>query len=187
MKWITVALTIATLVGLITYTPPASGQGEGDAAPIYGIRIPKGYRDWSMISMAHVGEPVNDLRVKLGNDLAIKAYRERTPFPDGAIIARLAYKAVTSEENNQVFRVAAEKQGLPPAQIEKLLAGSLVAGSPMNVQFMVKDSKKFASTGGWGFAEFTNGKPDGDAVHRTCFVCHTPAKDSDFVFTRYSP
>jgi hypothetical protein len=140
-----------------------------------------------MISIARVGEPLNDLRVKLGNELAINASREGTPFPDGAIIARLAYKAVTSEENNSAFRAAAEKQGLPPDQIEKLLAGSSVAGSPMNVQFMVKDSKKYASTGGWGFAEFADGKPSGEAVHKTCFVCHAPARAHDFVFTRYSP
>jgi hypothetical protein len=52
---------------------------------------------------------------------------------------------------------------------------------------MVKDSKKYASTGGWGFAEFTNGKPDGEAVTKTCFGCHAPAKDQDLVFTHYAP
>jgi hypothetical protein len=51
---------------------------------------------------------------------------------------------------------------------------------------MLKDSKKYASTGGWGFAQFTDGKPDGEAVHKTCFACHSPAKDRDLVFTRYS-
>ncbi len=179
-------VVVAIVVGVVAYKA-ASGQTDGEAAPIYGIKIPPGYRDWRMISIAHVGEPVNDLRVKLGNDLAIKAYREGTPFPDGAIIARLAYKAVTSEENNKVFRVAAEKQGLTPNQIEKLLAGSFVAGPATNVQFMVKDLRKYASTGGWGFAEFADGKPSGEAVHKTCFVCHAPAKARDFVFTRDSP
>lgn len=187
MKWIAFPLTIGTVAGLIAYPPQASGQGDGDAAPIYGIKIPTGYRDWRVISVANVGEPVNDLRIKLGNDLAIKAYREGTPFPDGAIIARLAYRAVTSEENNKVFRAAAEKQGVPPDQITKLLGGSFVAGPPTNVQFMVKDTKKYPSSGGWGYAQFTNGKPDGEPVHKTCFVCHAPAKSSDFVFTRYSP
>jgi hypothetical protein len=77
----------------------------------------------------------NDLRAVLGNDLAIKAYRERKlPFPDGAIIARLAWSYDTSEENNKVFG----------------RAQSFVAGAPINVQFMVKDSKKYAATGGWG-------------------------------------
>ena len=188
MKWIIFALPIATLVGLIAYTPRASGQGDSEAAPIYGIKVPAGYRDWTMLSAALVGAPVNDLRVKLGNDVAIKAYREgKRPFPDGTIIARLAYQQVTSEENNKVFRAAAEQRGLPAEQIDKLLAASFVAGPATNVQFMVKDSKKYASTGGWGFAQFTNGKPDGEAVHKTCFACHAPAKDSDFIFTRYSP
>jgi hypothetical protein len=189
MKQITFLLvTVATLAGVVAVTSRTSRHATAqESAPIYGIKIPPGYRDWRMISIAHVGGPVNDLRVKLGNDLAIKAYREGTPFPDGAIIARLAYRAVTSEENNKVFRAAAERQGLPPENITKLLDESLVAGPATNVQFMIKDSKKYASTGGWGFAQFTNGKPDGEAVHQTCFPCHAPAKDSDFVFTRYSP
>jgi Cytochrome P460 len=186
-RMIFLLVAVAMMAGGVASTTIGTKHTDQEAAPIYGIKIPPGYRDWRMISIANVGDPVNDLRVKLGNDLAIKAYREGTPFPDGAIIARLAYRAVTSEENNKVFRVAAEKQGVPPEQITKLLAGSFVAGSPTTVQFMVKDSKKYASTGGWGFAEFTNGKPSGEAVHKTCFVCHAPAKDSDFVFTRYSP
>jgi hypothetical protein len=187
MKRIIFRLVTFAALAAVAHLPPASGQDDGASAPIYGIKIPAGYRDWRMISIAHVGGPVNDLRVKLGNDIAIKAYREGTPFPDGAIIARLAYRAVTSEENNKVFRVAAERQGLPPEQITKLLDESLVAGPATNVQFMVKDSEKYSSTGGWGFAEFTNGKPSSEAVHKTCFACHAPAKDSDFVFTRYSP
>ena len=60
-------------------------------------------------------------------------------------------------------------------------------GSPVNVQFMVKDSKKYAATGGWGFADFKDGKPGDKALHETCFPCHTPAKDRDYVFTRYAP
>jgi Cytochrome P460 len=60
-------------------------------------------------------------------------------------------------------------------------------GPPMNVQFMVKDSKKYAATGGWGFADFKDGKPQDESVHKTCFPCHELAKARDFVFTRYSP
>jgi hypothetical protein len=52
---------------------------------------------------------------------------------------------------------------------------------------MVKDSKKYAATGGWGFADFTNGKPGTEALHQTCFPCHQPVQDRDYVFTRYAP
>ena len=76
---------------------------------------------------------------------------------------------------------------MSPDALQKLLAESFVAGPATNVQFMIKDSRKYASTSGWGFAQFTNGKPDGEAVHNTCFPCHAPAKDRDFVFTRYPP
>ena len=178
----------ATIAAMVAYMVPASGQGSGEAAPVFGVKIPKGYRDWKVITAAQVGQPVNDIRIKLGNDLAIQAYRDgKLPFPDGSIIARLAYTQVSSEENNKVFRAAAEAQGLSAEQINKLLAASSVAGPATNVQFMVKDSKKYASTGGWGFAQFTNGKPDGEALHKTCFSCHAPGKDRDFVFSRYSP
>jgi hypothetical protein len=174
MARIIFATTIALLLGVRAVS--AHGQTGGEVAPVYGISIPPGYRNWPLISMASVGSPVNDIRAKLGNELAMRAYRAgKTPFPDGTIIARLAYQQVTSEENNKVFRAAAEKRGLPADQIEKLLAASVVAGPPTNVQFMVKDSKKYAATGGWGFAQFTNGKPDDETVHKTCFACHAPA------------
>jgi Cytochrome P460 len=53
---------------------------------------------------------------------------------------------------------------------------------------MVKDSKRYASTGGWGFGRFIDGKPVDEAQHKTCFVCHSAlVKDHDFVFTRYAP
>jgi cytochrome P460 len=65
---------------------------------------------------------------------------------------------------------------------------SFVAGQPKNgVQFMVKDSRKYASTGGWGFAYFDDGKPADEAVHNTCFSCHETVKARDFVFNRYAP
>ena len=52
---------------------PLTQQSVGDAAPIYGVRIPHGYREWTLISLARVGAPVNDMRAKLGNDVAIRA------------------------------------------------------------------------------------------------------------------
>src|SRR5262245_13909496 len=188
MKRITFLLVaVATLTGVLAVTTPASRDGAQEAAPIFGVKIPPGYRDWSLISVAHVGGSLNDLRVKLGNDIAIKAYREGKPFPDGAIIARLAWRQVTSEENNKTLRGTLERRGLSPEETTKLLSESFAAGLATNVQFMVKDSRKYASTGGWGFAQFTDGKPDSEALHKTCFSCHAPAQDRDFVFTRYAP
>ena len=53
---------------------------------------------------------------------------------------------------------------------------------------MVKDSTKYASTGGWRYAQFDDGKPLTDApTLRSCFECHQAIKDQDFIFTRYAP
>jgi Cytochrome P460 len=172
MKRIVFLLVAIVAMAWLVSTAPAAGHADDEAARIFGIKIPPGYRDWKLISVAHEEGNLNDLRAVLGNDLAIKAYRERkTSFPDGAIIARLAWNYVSSEENNKVF---GRQQ-------------SFVAGSPTNVQFMVKDSKKCAATGGWGFAQFKDGKPDPKADLKTCFPCHEPIKARDFVFTRYAP
>ena len=82
-----------------------------------------------MISVAHGAGHLNDLRAVLGNDVAIEAYRKGTrPFPDGTIIARLAWQYVSSEENDKVCG----------------RAQSFVAGPPINgVQFMVKDAREY--------------------------------------------
>ncbi|MFP3570271.1 cytochrome P460 family protein, partial [Paraburkholderia sp. SIMBA_030] len=81
-------------------------------------------------------------RAILGNDVAYEALRSgKKPFPDGSIIARLAYVYKSSPENDAVF---------PAPQ-------SFVAGDPTNVQISVKDSKKYADSGGWGYGQFENG------------------------------
>ena len=165
-------VAVVALTGVLVYMAHASGHADGEAAPIFGIKIPPGYRDWRLISVAHEEGNLNDLRALLGNDAAIKAYREgKLTFPDGTIIARLAWSYVPSEENNKVFG----------------RAQSFVPGPATNVQFMVKDSRKYAATGGWGFAQFKDGKPAADALLRTCFPCHEPVKARDFVFTHYAP
>jgi hypothetical protein len=165
-------VAVVALTGGVVYMAHASGHADGEAAPIFGITIPPGYRDWKLISVAHEEGNLNDLRALLGNDIAVKAYREgKLPFPDGTIIARLAWTYVPSEENDKVFG----------------RAQSFVPGAATNVQFMVKDWKKFATTGGWGFAQFKDGKPDDKADLKTCFPCHEPVKARDFVFTHYAP
>ena len=174
MKQIALLLiALATASSIVMSVTFASGYEDQPAAPVFGIKIPPGYRDWKLISVAHEEGNLNDLRAVLGNDIAIKAYREgKLPFPDGTTIARLAWTHVPSEENNKVFG----------------RAQSFVAGPPTNVQFMVKDSKKYASTGGWGFAQFKNGKVDADeATLKKCFPCHQPNKARDYIFTGYAP
>ena len=140
--------------------------------PPYVTSIPAGYRDWKFVSVAHEAANFNSIGAVLGNDIAIKAYRDgRLPFPEGAIIAALHYQHSPSAENNKVF---GKEQ-------------SFVAGMPTNIQFMVKDSKKYAATGGWGFAHFQNGKPADAAFMKPCYPCHAQAKATDLVFTHYAP
>ena len=103
-----------------------SARGADDeTTPIFGIKLPPGYRDRRLISVAHEEGNLNDLRAILGNDVAIKAAREGTlPYPDGTIIARLAWSYDPLEESQKAF---GRHQ-------------SFVAGPPKNgVQFMVKD------------------------------------------------
>jgi hypothetical protein len=174
MKPFTLLLVaLAILGGLVAFTVPTAGRADGAAAPIFVTEIPHGYRNWQWVSSAHEAGNLNSLGAVLGNDVAITAFRAGTlPYPDGSIIAALHYHNVASDENNKVFGQAQ----------------SFVPGSPTNIQFMVKDSTKYAATGGWGFAHFaTDGKPGDAAFMKTCFPCHEKAKASDLVFTHYAP
>lgn len=167
MAFVGAAVTAALCAASLMFTPAGASDEPGA-----GSTPPPGYRDWKLISVAHEEGSLNDLRAVLGNDIAVKAYRDGTlPFPDGAIIARLAWKYTPSEENNKVFG----------------RSQSFVAGEPTNVQFMVKDSKKFAATGGWGYAQFNDGKPVEKSALAGCHGCHVPVQSRDFLFTRYAP
>jgi Cytochrome P460 len=164
--------SVATMISVAASMAPASGNADEEAAP-WVTEKPAGYRDWTWISSAHEAGNLNSLGAVLGNDVAIKAYRAGTiPFPEGTIIAALHYSHVPSEENNKIFGQAQ----------------SFVPGPPTNVQFMVKDSKKYAATGGWGFGHFNaNGKPVDAAFMQPCFPCHAQNKTHDLVFTQYAP
>jgi len=181
-----VCATIAVCTLYITKSTAQSAkegqsQTESNASPIYGITIPAGYRDWRLISVKQLtgaDGKLKQLRAQLGNDIAIEAFRAgKLPFPDGAIIAALHWNEASSDADNQVLA-----SGFSGAGLESVFAGSAV-----NVQFMVKDSKKYAASGGWGYADFTNGRPGDQPLHEKCFPCHVPAKDHDYVFTRYAP
>lgn len=177
------AIASSAAIGVCTWHTPRAAAESGqpnpgvvaessEASPIYGVRIPPGYRDWGLISVTHEGGDFNQLRAQLGNETAIRAYRDGTrPFPDGSIIVALHWNRVPSDDDNKVF-------GREQA---------FVAGSAVNMQVMVKDSIKYASTGGWGFGDFRDGKPSDRAVHEKCFACHVPAKENDYVYTHYAP
>ena len=173
MKSITFLMAaLATLGGIIAFRTPVSGQTDSHSAPSYGFTIPPGYRDWRFISLAHEEGNFHSFAAVLGNDVAIKAYRKGTlPFADGTIIATMHYSHVPSEENNKVFG----------------RSQSFVPGAPTNIQFMFKNAKEYAATGGWGFAQFKDGKPDAKASLNTCFPCHNQIKTRDLIFARYAP
>jgi hypothetical protein len=124
-----------------------------------------------LVTVAHEEGSLNDIRAILGNEVAIRSFREgRRPFPDGTVIARLAWRDVPSSQNNAVFGQAQ----------------SFVAAEPTNVQLMVKDSKRFASTGTWDFAQFSDGKPVDAALLTTCYPCHRQIAPRDLVFSNYA-
>jgi hypothetical protein len=159
----------------------APSQAGSNASPIYGVTIPAGYRDWRLIAINQLigtdGKP-KQLRAQVGNDIAIKAFQDgKLPFPDGAMIAALHWNEVASEENDKVLAI-----GFPGAGLH-----SSVIGSAQNVQFMVKDSKKYSTSGGWGYGDFKDGKPGDEALHKTCFPCHQPVASRDYVFAHYAP
>jgi len=167
-------IAVATLAGAVAFATAVPRHSNQEAAPIFVTTIPAGYRDWRLISVAHEEGELNDIRAILGNDEAISAYRGgKLPFSEGTIIARIAWRHVPSEENNKVFGRA---QSFVPGD-----------APPWYLQFMVKDSKKYAATGGWGYAQFDkDGKPGPESDLKKCFPCHQAIKDRDFVFTRYS-
>jgi hypothetical protein len=153
----------------------------------YTVKVPnglafsefRGYEGWQTISISHNG-PM--LAVILGNPAMIEAYKagipgNGKPFPDGAKMAKIHWTATKKEA----------EPGQP-----------LVAGPLHDVDFMVKDSKKFADSGGWGYGQFeydgasdafrpgtmADQPPQGNDA-KCGAACHTAAKDQDYVFTAY--
>jgi len=179
-------IVVAIVAGAVAIAALPSGRADELASPIYGVTIPAGYRDWKLISVSEivVGDQ-SQLRAEFGNDLAIKAFQQgKLPFPDGSIIVAKHWMKVSSPDNDKVLAM------LPMSNTNITGTGnpkSFIPGSFINMQIMVKDSKKYAASGGWGFADFKDGKPGDEALTKTCFPCHQPAKDHDYVYTHYAP
>ena len=169
------ALGAATLALGISAVAATQRQ-EDTGSPVFGVRLPEGYRDWKLISVAQENGRNNDIRAILGNDIAVKAFREgRRPFPDGAILVRLAWRYQSSPRNDAVF---------PAPQ-------SFVAGPPTNIQVSVKNARLYAGSGGWGYGQFEDGLPNRDpSVVQACLSCHLKLErlqpGADLVFTDYA-
>src|SRR5262245_53304098 len=82
-----VIAAIATAAAAVVCLAPAPGRAAGEAAPVFVTKIPAGYRDWKLVSVAHEEGETKDIRAILANDKGIKAFREaKLPFPEGTII-----------------------------------------------------------------------------------------------------
>jgi hypothetical protein len=131
-----------------------------------GIIMPEGYKNWKLIASSHRSD--NDtMRVVLGNSPAVVAARigKTNPWPEGAVLAKIVWK----NKKHEKWQAAT------------------IPGEFVHVEFMIKNSEKYASTGGWGFARWRGmkQKPYGkdDTFVQECFGCHTPVKENDYVFT----
>lgn len=136
-----------------TATAPAAAGEYGD------------YRDWRVLGVSHRLEK-DYVRAIVGNNAAIHAGREgkTQPWPDGAVIAKLSWKATPHPQWPQ----------------------ALVPGEFAGAEAMVRDAGKYAATGGWGFGHW-EGKTlvmNDEKASATCFACHTAARSTDYVFTR---
>lgn len=163
-RYASTVVALLAAAGILFPTFPAATAADVVAAPT-GVTIPKGYRNWQVVAPSQRDDK-DEIRVILGNNIAMKSLRaKQLPFPDGAILAKLAWKRVKSAEFDKTF----------------------VPGEPQRIEFMVKDAKKFAGTGGWGFGRFVNGEPADEQQHGTCWPCHEAnVKGNDWVFTRYA-
>lgn len=131
---------------------------------VNGIAYINDYRKWEVLSTSERFDN-GTMRVIYGNDVAMKAVKKNQlkPWPDGSIIIKVAWS---------------ELQGTD---------GITTTGEFKNFQYMIKDSKKYSNTEGWGFARFdgVERKPFGDpGFDNSCINCHRAVSANDFVFTR---
>ena len=174
-------------VGVTTALAALATAAAISAQDRYALKVPgglafsefKGYEDWHTIAISHNGDL---LAVILGNPAMIDAYKAGVPgngkpFPDGAKMAKIHWNARKNEA----------EPGQPS-----------VPGTLHDIDFMMKDSKRFADSGGWGYAVFeydaasdrfrlgnlTDKPPQGNDA-KCGFACHTAVKTKDYVFTDY--
>lgn len=145
-------------------TKPAKPAPEKVSPAVNGIAYIPDYRSWKAISTSDRFDN-GTMRIIFGNSIAVKAIRDHqtNPWPDGAIFAKTAWKQQVAPD------------------------GTIIPGDFVQVEFMIKDAKKYAATKGWGWARWkgNNLKPYGQSAvfTRECISCHRPVKDNDYVFT----
>jgi hypothetical protein len=174
------------LVGLIALVTAAAETPTTAVLDKYTVKVPgglqfaefRGYESWEAISFS-VSEKLG--AIILGDPAMIRAYKAGAPnngkaFPEGARMAKIHW--TPAKETN--FHAT-------------------IAGELHDVDFMIKDSKRFADSGGWGYAAFkfdpanksfspvgTDGMPPQGNDAKCGFACHTVVKSRDYVFTRYA-
>jgi len=153
-------------LGLLGLSALAVADGQAGRSP-NGIELPAGFKDWKVIGVSHRTDN-NTLRAIVGNDTAVAAARSGNidPWPNGAVLAKIVWKAETDKHWNT----------------------AIVSGDFVHVELMVKDATKYAATGGWGYARWKGKelKPYGTDANfvQECVGCHAPLKSQDYVFTR---
>ena len=182
MKGKSMLISVGTTVALAVLATGAAMPAQDK----YSLKVPnglafsefKGYESWQTISVSNGGL----LAVIVGNPAMIEAFKagipaNGKPFPDGAKMAKIHWNPKKNET----------EPGQP-----------LVPGSLHDVDFMVKDSKRFADSGGWGYAEFEydaasetfrpgtlTDKPPQANDAKCGFGCHTIVQKQDYVFTEF--
>ena len=186
----TMVVTVAVLAGAGGFAAVAAAKDKAGPAPDkYAVKVPgglafsefKGYESWSLVSISQNGKLVAAI---LGNPTIIEAFRAGVPgngkpFPDGSRMAKIHWV---------------------PKQNESAPGPPTVPGALHDVDFMVKDGKRFPEGGGWGYGAFRYDVASGAFTPATtedhppqandakCGVaCHAQAKARDFVFTEYGP
>ncbi|HWA36678.1 MAG TPA: cytochrome P460 family protein [Burkholderiales bacterium] len=160
------------LVALLAVALSVSAFAQDRKVPptANGIALPAGYKDWQVIAVSQRADS-NTLRAIVGNDVAVKAARagKTNPWPEGAVIGKIVWKNAK----------------------DPLWAPATVPGEIVHVEFMLKDSKAYASTGTWGYARWRGMQLEPYSKDATangaaaeCFACHGLAKGQDYVFTK---
>lgn len=146
---------------------PAANDGVRKGAAsvsLNGVPYFPDYRDWKVLSTTDRGDN-KTMRIITGNDVAIHAVEQRKtdPWPDQSVFAKITMVGVDDGQ------------------------GHVSAGRFVQVEFMVKDAQKYATTQGWGYARYKGDdlKPYGADKHfdRECTGCHEPMRDNDYVYT----